>query len=89
VTAVRVLVHGKVQNVLFRDSCREEAQVAGIAGWVRNTSTGAVEAVFQGEPEPVRAMVEWCRSGPPHARVERVDVVEEAESPLSGFEIRD
>jgi acylphosphatase len=89
VTAVRVVVHGKVQNVFFRDTCRDQAQLAGVAGWVRNTAAGDVEAVFQGQPDPVTAMVEWCRSGPPQARVERVDVVEEAESPLAEFEIRD
>jgi acylphosphatase len=89
VTAVRVVVHGKVHNVFFRDSCREQALQAGIVGWVRNTAAGAVEAVFQGKPDSVTAMVNWCRSGPPQAHVQRVDVAEEGESPLAGFEIRD
>jgi acylphosphatase len=86
---VRVVVHGKVQNVFYRDSCRQQALQAGIDGWVRNTAAGTVEAVFQGKPESVTAMVDWCRSGPRQARVERVDVVEEGESSLAGFEIRD
>lgn len=87
--AVRVEIHGKVQDVFFRDSCRREAQRLGVGGWVRNASGGSVEAVFEGEPDAVRRMVRWCNVGPPQARVEQVDVSEEAESGLDGFEVRD
>ena len=69
----RVVVHGQVQGVFFRDSTRQEAERRGVAGSVANRDDGTVEAVFEGEPEAVAALVEFCRSGPPQARVERVE----------------
>lgn len=84
----RVTVHGHVQGVFFRDGCREQAEAAGVAGWVRNTSTGTVEAVFEGEPEPVERLVEWCRHGSARARVEQVDVDDEEPRAERGFVVR-
>jgi acylphosphatase len=77
VRRVRVVVRGRVQGVFFRASCRRRALVLGLAGWVRNRADGAVEAVFEGEPGAVEAMLAWCREGPPDASVEAVDVGEE------------
>jgi acylphosphatase len=84
----RVTVHGEVQGVFFRDSTRDEAERRGVAGWVTNRSDGAVEAVFEGDPEAVAAMVSFCREGPSKADVSSVD--EESEEPegLDGFEVR-
>ena len=85
----RVVVTGDVQGVFFRDSCRREAaRVGGVGGWIRNRNDGAVEAVFEGAPERVAAMVAWCRSGPPRARVDRADVIEEQPEGLTGFTIK-
>ena len=63
----RIKAHGRVQGVFFRDSTRREAQRHGVAGWVRNAGDGSVEAVFEGDPEAVQALVELCRGGPGHA----------------------
>jgi acylphosphatase len=73
----RVVVHGEVQGVFFRDSTRQEAERRGVAGWVANRDDGTVEAVFEGSPDAVAALVDFCRSGPPRARVERVEESEE------------
>ena len=59
----------------------------GVAGWVTNRPDGAVEAVFEGEPEAVAAIVEWCRHGPRGAHVESVDDSSEEPEGLSRFEI--
>jgi acylphosphatase len=83
----RVVVHGRVQGVFFRDSCRREAQRAEVGGWVRNRPDGTVEALFEGPEEAVQRMVEWVRQGPTYAQVERVDVVEEQPSGHTGFVI--
>ena len=83
----RVLVHGRVQGVFFRDTCRREAEARGVAGWVRNRPDGAVEAVFEGPPEVVEAMVAWAHQGPPLADVETVEVFEEPVEGLPGFRI--
>ncbi|MEA2441408.1 MAG: acylphosphatase [Thermoleophilaceae bacterium] len=73
----RVVVRGDVQGVFFRDSTREEADSRSVSGSVTNRSDGAVEAVFEGPPEAVDAMIAFCREGPSRAQVEDVEVTEE------------
>ena len=87
-TARRVRVHGRVQGVFFRDSCRAEAQARGVAGWVTNEPDGSVSAHLEGDPEAVAAVVAWCHDGPRHARVERVDEHDATPEGLAGFEVR-
>ena len=84
----RVVVHGSVQGVFFRDSLRRLAERHGVSGWARNTSEGNVEAVFEGEPEAVERLVSFARTGPPDAHVEAAEVHEEEPKGLSGFAIR-
>ena len=83
-----VVVHGNVQGVFFRDSTEQEASSKGVAGWVRNRDDGTVEAVFEGDSDAVEAMVEFCRSGPSKADVDRVDVDEDEPEGLEGFSQR-
>ncbi len=84
----RVVVHGRVQGVFFRDTTRRLALEGGVSGWVRNTWEGTVEAVFEGPPEAVERLVAFAHRGPSGADVERVDVFEELEEGLTGFSIR-
>lgn len=84
----RVVVHGHVQGVFFRDTVRRHAQQRGLAGWVRNNPDGTVEAVFEGEPEPVARLVELCHEGPRGAYVVRVEVADEDPEGLAGFALR-
>ena len=84
----RVVVHGRVQGVFFRDTTEREARGRGVGGWVRNRDDGAVEAVFEGSPEDVGALVEFCESGPRGAEVEHIETSEEDPEGLSGFEVR-
>ncbi|MET0560108.1 MAG: acylphosphatase [Gaiellaceae bacterium] len=84
----RVVVHGHVQGVFFRDSVRRHAVSAGVSGWAKNTRDGTVEAVFEGEPDAVERMVAFCHDGPRGARVDHVDVTEEATEGVSDFAIR-
>jgi acylphosphatase len=83
----RVVVRGRVQGVFFRDSCRQLAVDAAVAGSVRNRSDGAVEAVFEGAPAAVDRLVSWCRTGPRGARVESVDVFDEEPVGATGFHV--
>ena len=87
-TRRRVIVHGRVQGVFFRDSIRDRASAHGIAGWACNRSDGAVEAVLEGPPEAVERVVRFAQTGPPQAEVSDVEVSEEEPEGLSGFEIR-
>ena len=87
-TRSRVVVHGRVQGVFFRDSVRRRAESRGLAGWVTNRPDGAVEAVFEGDPESVASLVDYCREGPRAAEVSEAEVFEEEPEGLTGFEIR-
>ena len=69
-----VFVSGRVQGVFFRSETRYEANRRNVVGWVRNTSDGRVEGVFEGEKEDVEKLIDFCRRGPPGARVTKVDV---------------
>lgn len=84
----RVIVHGRVQGVFFRGSTQDRARAEGVHGWVRNRADGSVEAVFEGAPEAVAALVDFCRAGPRWAQVERVEVFEEEAEQLRGFDVR-
>lgn len=86
--AARVVVHGDVQGVFFRDACRKEAVAAGVAGWVTNRSDGTVEAHFEGDQAGVARLCRWCETGSPQATVERVDVAPAEETGVPGFEVR-
>jgi acylphosphatase len=72
VTAVHVLIKGRVQGVGFRAWVEREAKTRRLAGWVRNRQDGAVEAVFSGDDVQVRSMVEACHRGPRHCLVRSV-----------------
>jgi len=84
----RVVAHGRVQGVFFRDATRQGAKTRGVAGWVSNRSDGAVEAVFEGEPDAVESMLRFTREGPGRARVDDLEVVEEDPEGLNGFSVR-
>jgi len=83
-----VLVRGKVQGVYYRQTTKEVAARNGLTGWVRNLDDGRVEAVFEGDKESIERTIEWCRTGPPNARVQALDVsFEEYTGEFSGFGI--
>ena len=69
-----LLISGRVQGVAYRYSFRREAKDLGLTGWVRNLDNGSVEAIIEGEEGEVDQMVEWCRQGPPGARVTSMEV---------------
>ena len=84
----RVRVAGRVQGVWFRESCRDRALTAGVTGWIRNLDDGSVEGVLEGPPSAVDEMVAWCRQGPPRARVDGIDVVDEEPIGEPSFRVR-
>jgi acylphosphatase len=84
----RVIAHGRVQGVFFRDTARERARAHGVSGWVRNREDGAVEAVLEGPREAVDRVMRFLEMGPPQASVEDVEIEEESPEGLSGFEVR-
>lgn len=85
---VHLHIRGLVQGVSYRASTRARALTLGLSGWVRNLPNGDVEAVAEGAPAAVDALVRWCHEGPDEARVESVAVRDEPVQGLQGFEVR-
>jgi acylphosphatase len=69
-----VLIVGRVQGVCFRAHTQDEARRRNVAGWVKNRIDGSVEAILEGEKADVQALITWCHTGPPHAKVKKVEV---------------
>jgi acylphosphatase len=71
--ARRVIVHGHVQGVFFRDSTRRKAQAAGATGWVANRPDGTLEAHVEGPPNAVEQVIAFLNVGPRGAEVHHTD----------------
>jgi acylphosphatase len=84
----RLVIHGRVQGVFFRDTLRTLAERHDVAGWARNTPEGTVEAVLEGDEEAVARLTAFAQKGPDGARVEHVAEYAEEPQGLSGFSIR-
>jgi acylphosphatase len=70
----RLLISGRVQGVAFRWETLQAAERYGVNGWVRNLPDGRVEAVVEGPRQQVTDLIDWCRKGPPVARVDSLDI---------------
>ena len=86
---VEAFVYGRVQGVNFRQLTVQQATALGLAGWVANLPTGAVQVVAEGPERSLQMLVAWLHQGPPTARVDFVDVHwAEATSEFRGFAVR-
>jgi acylphosphatase len=85
--AKHLRISGLVQGVGFRDAMCREADRLGVNGWVRNCRDGSVEAVVDGAPGAIDAIIAWAHRGPPAARVSGVRV-SEASGQFAGFDWR-
>jgi acylphosphatase len=83
----RVRVRGRVQGVFFRERLRRLAERRAVAGWASNRPDGSLEALFEGQADAVQELLAFCHEGPPHARVETVEIAEETPEGLAGFRI--
>ncbi len=85
---IHIRVEGRVQGVGYRAFVERHATAAQLTGWVRNRRDGSVEALLQGTADAVEDMLERCRSGPPGARVEKVEIIGEGVGAYEGFAVR-
>jgi acylphosphatase len=77
VARMRVVFSGRVQGVFFRANTKRFADDLNVNGWVRNTDSGDVEALFEGDESSVKRVIERCRNEQPYAQVDSVIVNEE------------
>ncbi len=86
---IHLFISGRVQGVFFRAHTQEVAHQLGLVGWVKNLDDGRVEIVAEGEGADLQRLIDWCRHGPPGARVDDVEIFyEEPTHEFKSFEIR-
>lgn len=89
ISQIKIIVEGMVQGVFYRASTRDAAQKLGVKGWVKNMPDRTVHALFQGDPETLEKMINWCRQGPPASRVDNVHTETiEVKKEYNTFEVR-
>ncbi len=81
--AKTILCTGKVQGVFFRASTRDQARAIGLNGWVKNQPDGSVLIHAEGGEDAIKQFVDWCKKGPPQARVAGVEV---SDAEIKGFD---
>ena len=81
----RALVAGRVQGVWFRGSTQKQAQAMGVTGWAKNLPDGRVEVLMCGDTDALDILQSWLKKGPPLARVDSLQIVEEPEHEFSEF----
>lgn len=73
--SLQAVVHGRVQGVYFRAFVQDRARALGLAGYVKNRAGGrSVEVRAEGEKEKLEELLNYLRTGPSRAHVDRVDV---------------
>jgi len=83
-----VTVFGHVQGVYFRESTRQAARDAGVAGWVRNEPDGTVRALLEGSAGAVERVLAFLQRGPQRARVDHVEIEEAEPTGRTSFDVR-
>lgn len=81
---IHVIISGRVQGVWFRANTKQKAEQLGVTGWIRNTRDGRVEAIFEGEENCLKEMIDWCNHGPPLAEIDNVEIKDQI--PTNGFD---
>ena len=84
----KITVFGKVQGVFYRASAVNKALELGVVGWVHNEPDGSVLIEAEGSKDKIIDLIDWCKEGPPHARVDRVERQEVSVKNYKNFEIR-
>lgn len=72
--ALHAIVYGRVQGVYFRTFVVRRGAELGLTGYARNLPDGTVEVQAEGEAGHLQKLLDYLRTGPPAARVEKVDI---------------
>ena len=84
---IRLTIKGKVQGVFFRATAKDIADDLGVKGWARNLPDRNVEITATATEDILQKFIDWCKQGPPKARVDEVIVEELNTAEFNGFRI--
>lgn len=82
-----IKIYGLVQGVFFRATAKEHADKLGIKGFAKNIPDGSVYIEAEGEENNLKEFIDWCKSDPLMAKVEKVEASEEVIENFSKFEV--
>ncbi|MBI2578373.1 MAG: acylphosphatase [Candidatus Aenigmarchaeota archaeon] len=84
-----IYISGRVQGVSFRSFTKQNAELLGLNGFVKNLDDGRVEVIVEGHEDKIEQLVEKIRQGPPRAKIDDVSVTwEEALGNFKGFDVK-
>lgn len=85
---IYLIISGRVQGVFFRSYTEKKAIELGLKGWVKNADSGDVEILAQGKESGLNQLIQWCKTGPEHAKVDNIKIKWQAVSGnFNGFSI--
>ena len=84
---LQLLILGQVQGVFYRATAKKVAEELDVKGWIKNTKDNNVAAIITGTEEQVQQFIEWCKKGPPGARVSDVIATVVDDENFDEFEI--
>ena len=71
--SLEAIVRGRVHGVFYRAYVETRAEELKLTGCVRNRPDGTVEVRVEGERAQLEKLLEYLKTGPPAARVEKVE----------------
>ena len=83
----KIIFRGKVQGVGFGNAIWRKVMKLGIRGSVRNLDDGSVEILATATDKEFKVFENWCRVGPSHARVDRLEISELDQKGFTDFSI--
>jgi len=84
---IRLTIKGKVQGVFYRATAKDVAEQLGIKGWVKNLPDNNVEIGATASEELLQRFIDWCKQGPPKAKVDEVIVEDLSPEEFNAFKI--
>ena len=84
---ISIKVIGKVQGVWFRAGTRNRARELGVTGTVSNQPDGSVFIEAKGNEEQLKQLINWCKTGTPHARVDELKINDSTDQSFEEFKI--
>jgi len=85
---VHVLIEGSITGVGFRFFVQRNASILNIKGWIKNIDTNKIEAVFEGQEQDIKKILDICKEGPSLSYVKTIKVKEEQFEGLTKFEVK-
>ncbi len=85
--SVRLYISGIVQGALFRTFIKDQADAHNVKGFARNLEDGRVEVFLEGNIDEVKKMIQLCREGPKHAKIDRIEEKDERFQDFKTFKI--